>query len=389
MEKFGVTPDKVVDVQALAGDSTDNVPGAPGIGVKTAAQLINEYGDVETLLIAHGRDQAAQAARIARAERRADPHLQAAGDAARRRADAGRRPRASPRSKPDPNVLLPWLQKQGFKSLVAKYAKELGAPDAAIEPMASIAPAPQLPQAARPAPAPRAKSNKPFTTEDYELIRTEAALDEWIVEATKAGMVGVMLRDRRGRAQTRRPWSACRSPCSRARGATSIRSAAAAPICRSAIARPGEGAKGTQGALDLAGDGGAKLLPGPVGAQDGARQAEAAARGPERSEGRPEPQARHVGARAARHQDRAGRRHHAAELRARRRQAQPRHGGPRRALSRPEGDEVLRRRGLGRQAGELRPRADRAGDGVRRPAGRSDPAALGAVQAAARRRSTW
>src|SRR4249920_409490 len=50
MEKFGVAPDKVVDVQALAGDSTDNVPGAPGIGVKTAAQLINEYGDLETLL---------------------------------------------------------------------------------------------------------------------------------------------------------------------------------------------------------------------------------------------------------------------------------------------------------------------------------------------------
>ena len=50
MEKFGVTPDKVIDVQALAGDSTDNVPGAPGIGVKTAAQLINEYGNLEALL---------------------------------------------------------------------------------------------------------------------------------------------------------------------------------------------------------------------------------------------------------------------------------------------------------------------------------------------------
>ena len=49
-EKFGVPPDKVVDVQALAGDSTDNVPGVPGIGIKTAAQLINEYGDLETLL---------------------------------------------------------------------------------------------------------------------------------------------------------------------------------------------------------------------------------------------------------------------------------------------------------------------------------------------------
>ncbi len=50
VEKFGVPPDKVVDVQALAGDSIDNVPGVPGIGIKTAAQLINEYGDLETLL---------------------------------------------------------------------------------------------------------------------------------------------------------------------------------------------------------------------------------------------------------------------------------------------------------------------------------------------------
>jgi DNA polymerase-1 len=49
-EKFGVQPDKVIDIQALAGDSVDNVPGVPGIGVKTAALLINEYGDLETLL---------------------------------------------------------------------------------------------------------------------------------------------------------------------------------------------------------------------------------------------------------------------------------------------------------------------------------------------------
>src|ERR1700759_3649189 len=50
LEKFGVAPDKVVQVQALAGDSTDNVPGVRGIGVKTAAELINAYGDLETLL---------------------------------------------------------------------------------------------------------------------------------------------------------------------------------------------------------------------------------------------------------------------------------------------------------------------------------------------------
>jgi len=50
IEKFGVPPEKVIEVQALIGDSTDNVPGVPGIGVKTAAQLIGEYGNLETLL---------------------------------------------------------------------------------------------------------------------------------------------------------------------------------------------------------------------------------------------------------------------------------------------------------------------------------------------------
>src|SRR5947208_13992109 len=54
IEKFGVPPAKVVEVQALAGDTSDNVPGVPGIGVKTAAQLIIEYGDLETLLLRAG-----------------------------------------------------------------------------------------------------------------------------------------------------------------------------------------------------------------------------------------------------------------------------------------------------------------------------------------------
>ena len=54
MEKFGVAPDKVIDVQALAGDSTDNVPGVPGIGIKTAAELINTYGDLDSLLARAG-----------------------------------------------------------------------------------------------------------------------------------------------------------------------------------------------------------------------------------------------------------------------------------------------------------------------------------------------
>ena len=54
IEKFGVPPEKVIEVQALIGDSTDNVPGVPGIGVKTAAQLIGEFGDLETLLARAG-----------------------------------------------------------------------------------------------------------------------------------------------------------------------------------------------------------------------------------------------------------------------------------------------------------------------------------------------
>ena len=50
IEKFGVKPNQVIDVQSLAGDSSDNIPGVPGIGIKTAAELINKYKDLDTLL---------------------------------------------------------------------------------------------------------------------------------------------------------------------------------------------------------------------------------------------------------------------------------------------------------------------------------------------------
>ena len=93
MEKFGVPPDKVVDVQSLAGDSTDNVPGVPGIGVKTAAELINEYGDLDTLLGARLRDQAAQAPREAHRVRRPGARIARAGPP-----QAGRRHRGSARA---------------------------------------------------------------------------------------------------------------------------------------------------------------------------------------------------------------------------------------------------------------------------------------------------
>ncbi len=95
IEKFGVPPEKVVEVQALAGDSTDNVPGVPGIGIKTAAQLIVEYGDLETLLQTCRRNKAAEAARGAARKCREGADLAAAG-AARRQGQA-RHPAGRPR----------------------------------------------------------------------------------------------------------------------------------------------------------------------------------------------------------------------------------------------------------------------------------------------------
>ena len=89
IEKFGVPPEKVIEVQALIGDSTDNVPGVPGIGVKTAAQLIGEYGDLETLL--------ARAGEIKQEKRRQALIEQCRAGAAVEKAGHARRPRRSSR----------------------------------------------------------------------------------------------------------------------------------------------------------------------------------------------------------------------------------------------------------------------------------------------------
>jgi len=85
VEKFGVKPEKMIDLQSLTGDSTDNIPGVPGIGPKTAAQLLDEYGDLDTLL-----ERASEIAEQAPGEpdriRRSGPALAPARDAEERRA---------------------------------------------------------------------------------------------------------------------------------------------------------------------------------------------------------------------------------------------------------------------------------------------------------------
>ncbi len=134
MEKFGVTPDKVVDVQSLAGDSVDNVPGVPGIGVKTAAQLITEYGDLETLLSRapeikqqKRRENLIQFAEQARVSKRLvtlDDHVPVTHDVSEFTVDT---PRAS--------QLIGFLKALEFSSFTKKVAGELGAEIADIDPV--------------------------------------------------------------------------------------------------------------------------------------------------------------------------------------------------------------------------------------------------------------
>ncbi|MGH6928053.1 MAG: 5'-3' exonuclease, partial [Dongiaceae bacterium] len=118
-EKFGVGPDKVIEVQALAGDSTDNVPGVPGIGVKTAAELIKLYGDIENLLAHTGeikqpkrRETLIQNADKARISREL---VTLKNDV------AVDHPLASfVRRQPDRDVLMAFLKDNQFRSVIAR-----------------------------------------------------------------------------------------------------------------------------------------------------------------------------------------------------------------------------------------------------------------------------
>jgi DNA polymerase-1 len=174
MEKFGVTPDKMVEVQALIGDPTDNVPGVPGIGPKGAAQLINEYGDLEHVLVAaqamkasKRREMLLQHAETARVSRslvllRDDAPMPLPVDALAQR-DA------------DPNELREWLLKQGFRSTVSRLGLDGAAPKAADTLLAQ----PDVALSPPPVDAPVFGA--------YESVTTAEALRSWVAEAVAAG----------------------------------------------------------------------------------------------------------------------------------------------------------------------------------------------------------
>jgi DNA polymerase-1 len=178
LEKFGVTPDKVTDVQALAGDSSDNVPGVPGIGIKTAAQLINEYGDLETLLKRapeikqqKRRESLIENAGLARISKKL-VHLD----------DSVKPPVALDDLKikhPDTEKLYGFLREQGFKSVLARMEKQFGG-DNTNRHAGPVPASKEPPQQVRGGVA-----------EGYELVQTEAALKRWIDAATETGYVAV------------------------------------------------------------------------------------------------------------------------------------------------------------------------------------------------------
>ncbi|WP_425084809.1 DNA polymerase I [Ruegeria profundi] len=176
-EKFGVGPDRVVDVQALAGDSVDNVPGAPGIGVKTAALLINEYGDLETLLdraeeikqpkrrqtLIEKRDQIELSKRLVQLDENTpldftldDLEVQ----------------------DPDPDTLLGFLAEMEFRTLTKRIADKLGAE------------APVIADAPAPVEAEEVEA-LPFDASKYECVRDAGALQKWIDQVYERGWVAV------------------------------------------------------------------------------------------------------------------------------------------------------------------------------------------------------
>ena len=176
--KFGVGPEKVIDVQALAGDSVDNVPGAPGIGVKTAALLINEYGDLETLLeraeeikqpkrrqtLIDNADQIRLSKKLVTLD--CEMALDYGLDTLEVR-------------EPVADDLLEFLTSMEFRTITRRVAEALGAEVPVI-------------QEAEPDPTDDGgESAIPFDHANYENVNQMAALDAWIARAYARGWVAI------------------------------------------------------------------------------------------------------------------------------------------------------------------------------------------------------
>ena len=188
IEKFGVTPDKVVDVQALAGDSTDNVPGVPGIGIKTAAELINQFGDLDNLLAAaetikqpKRRENLIQFAEQARISRQLvylkdDVDVPLAIDGL-----------VTPQAEEE--KLMGFLAEQGFKSLIAA----LGGTMPAASPAAARLGKPETAGQNSNIPDGQPDNILPPVVEeaDYELVTDMDALERWIAIARGQGFVAI------------------------------------------------------------------------------------------------------------------------------------------------------------------------------------------------------
>jgi len=171
MDKFGVTPDKVVDVQSLAGDSTDNVPGVPGIGVKTAALLLDEYGDLDTLLERAGeikqnkrRENLIEFADLARVSREL---VRLKDDV-----ETDHKIEDFALKDPDPATVVEFLKAMEFRTLTQRVKSRFVA-EGLMEESATTAAAP----IAAPVDA------------TYELVQDEAALQAWVDTARNAGFV--------------------------------------------------------------------------------------------------------------------------------------------------------------------------------------------------------
>lgn len=180
IEKFGVPPERVVDVQSLAGDSVDNVPGAPGIGIKTAALLIQEYGDLETLLARAGeikqpkrRETLVNFADQIRISKRlvsldCDTPLEFTLESLEVRA-------------PEPEILMGFLNAMEFRTLTRRVADK----------MKVAAPLPEAaPVAATLADAPvEDAALLPFDHAAYECVTEPAQLAAWVARIRERGFV--------------------------------------------------------------------------------------------------------------------------------------------------------------------------------------------------------